>query len=346
MFITTANTLDRIPRPLQDRMEIIRIAGYTELEKLNIAKKYLVSKQREANGLSAENVLFTDSALLGLIRHYTREAGVRNLDREIASICRKVAVEVVKKDRSAKIQITGKSLHKHLGPSKYRYGRIEGEQEIGVTTGLAWTELGGELLSTEVTIMPGKGQLIITGQLGDVMKESAQAAMSYVRSRAEELGLEKDFYQKVDVHIHVPEGAIPKDGPSAGITMATSLVSALIRIPVRHDLAMTGEITLRGRVLPIGGLKEKVLAAHRGDIKTVLIPGENEKDIEEIPSTILKSVHLVPVSHMDDVLKKALILADPESLFKNKPESVESKDEPPGFEEKEEEGSGAHILPQ
>jgi ATP-dependent Lon protease len=346
MFITTANMLDRIPRPLQDRMEIIRIAGYTELEKLNIAKKYLVSKQREANGLSAENVLFTDSALLGLIRHYTREAGVRNLDREIASICRKVAVEVVKKDRSAKIQITGKSLHKHLGPSKYRYGRIEGEQEIGVTTGLAWTELGGELLSTEVTIMPGKGQLIITGQLGDVMKESAQAAMSYVRSRAEELGLEKDFYQKVDVHIHVPEGAIPKDGPSAGITMATSLVSALIRIPVRHDLAMTGEITLRGRVLPIGGLKEKVLAAHRGGIKTVLIPDENEKDIEEIPSTILKSVHLVPVSHMDDVLKKALILADPESLFKNKPDSAESKDEPPGFEEKEEEGPGAHILPQ
>jgi ATP-dependent Lon protease len=346
MFITTANMLDRIPRPLQDRMEIIRIAGYTELEKLNIAKKYLVSKQREANGLSAENVLFTDSALLGLIRHYTREAGVRNLDREIASICRKVAVEVVKKDRSAKIQITGKSLHKHLGPSKYRYGKIEGEQEIGVTTGLAWTELGGELLSTEVTIMPGKGQLIITGQLGDVMKESAQAAMSYVRSRAEELGLDKDFYQKVDVHIHVPEGAIPKDGPSAGITMATSLVSALIRIPVRHDLAMTGEITLRGRVLPIGGLKEKVLAAHRGGIKTVLIPEENEKDIEEIPSTILKSVHLVPVSHMDDVLKKALILADPESLFKNKPESAESKDEPPGFEEKEEEGPGAHILPQ
>jgi ATP-dependent Lon protease len=346
MFITTANMLDRIPRPLQDRMEIIRIAGYTELEKLNIAKKYLVSKQREANGLSPANVLFTDSALLGLIRHYTREAGVRNLDREIASICRKVAVEVVKKDRSAKIQITGKSLHKHLGPSKYRYGKIEGEQEIGVTTGLAWTELGGELLSTEVTIMPGKGQLIITGQLGDVMKESAQAAMSYVRSRAEELGLEKDFYQKVDVHIHVPEGAIPKDGPSAGITMATSLVSALIRIPVRHDLAMTGEITLRGRILPIGGLKEKVLAAHRGGIKTVLIPEENEKDIEEIPSTILKSVHLVPVSHMDDVLKKALILADPESLFKNKPESAESKDEPPGFEEKEEEGPGAHILPQ
>jgi ATP-dependent Lon protease len=344
MFITTANMLDRIPRPLQDRMEIIRIAGYTELEKLNIAKKYLIEKQREANGLSAENVLFTDSSILGLIRHYTKEAGVRSLDREIASICRKVAVEVVKKDRSAKIQITGKSLHKHLGPSKYRYGKIEGEQGIGVTTGLAWTELGGELLSTEVTIMPGKGQLTITGKLGDVMQESAQAAMSYVRSRAVELGLAKDFYQKIDVHLHVPEGAIPKDGPSAGITMATSLVSALIRMPVRHDLAMTGEITLRGRILPIGGLKEKVLAAHRGGIKTILIPEENEKDIEEIPSTILKSVNLILVSHMDDVLKKALVLDNPEKLFK--PESAEPKDEPPAFEEKEEEGPGAPILPQ
>ena len=346
MFITTANTLDRIPRPLQDRMEIIRIAGYTELEKLNIAKRYLVTKQREANGLSPENVLFTDSAILGLIRHYTKEAGVRNLDRELASICRKVAVEVVKKDRNAKIQVGAKSLHKHLGAPKFRYGKAEEEQRIGMTTGLAWTELGGELLATEVTIMPGKGQLITTGKLGDVMQESAQAAMSYVRSRALELGLEKDFYQKVDVHIHVPEGSIPKDGPSAGITMATSLVSALCRIPVRHDLAMTGEITLRGRVLPIGGLKEKVLAAHRGGIKTVLIPDENEKDIEEIPPIILKSVSLILVSHMDDVLKKALIVEDPESLFKHKPESAESKDETVGFEEKEEEAPGADILPQ
>ncbi|HEY3304821.1 MAG TPA: endopeptidase La [Candidatus Binatia bacterium] len=345
MFITTANMLDRIPRPLQDRMEIIRIAGYTELEKLNIAKKYLIGKQREANGLSSGNVLFTDSSILGLIRHYTKEAGVRSLDREIASICRKVAVEVVKKDRNAKIQISGKSLHKHLGPPKFRYGKVEGEQRIGVTTGLAWTELGGELLATEVTIMPGKGQLIITGKLGDVMQESAQAAMSYVRSRAIELGLDKDFYQKLDVHLHVPEGAIPKDGPSAGITMATSLVSALIRVPVRHDLAMTGEITLRGRVLPIGGLKEKVLAAHRGGIKTILVPEENEKDIEDIPSTILKSVDLILVSHMDAVLKKALILTDPESLFKNKTEP-ESKEEPPGFEEKEEDAPGAQILPQ
>jgi ATP-dependent Lon protease len=346
MFITTANTLDRIPRPLQDRMEIIRIAGYTELEKLNIAKRYLVEKQREANGLSPENVAFTDNAIFGLIRHYTKEAGVRNLDREIASVCRKVAVEVVKNDRNAKIHVAAKSLHKYLGPVKYRYGKAEIEQRIGVTTGLAWTELGGELLATEVTIMPGKGQLTVTGQLGDVMKESAQAAMSYVRSRAEELGLERDFYQKIDVHIHVPEGSIPKDGPSAGITMATSLVSALTRIPVHHDLAMTGEITLRGRVLPIGGLKEKVLAAHRGGIKTVLIPEENEKDVEDIPSTILKTVSLVLVSHMDEVLKKALILGDPESLFKKKRESAEAKEDSPVFEEKEEESSRTDILPQ
>ena len=345
MFITTANTLDRIPRPLQDRMEIIRIAGYTELEKLNIAKRYLVAKQRDANGLKLENILFTDNAILGLVRHYTKEAGVRNLDREIASICRKVAVEVVKKDRNAKIQIGAKSLHKFLGPSKYRYGKADVEHRIGVTTGLAWTELGGELLATEVTIMPGKGQLIITGKLGDVMQESAQAAMSYVRSRAEELGLERDFYQKIDVHIHVPEGSIPKDGPSAGITMATSLVSALTKIPVRSDLAMTGEITLRGNVLPIGGLKEKVLAAHRGGIKTVLIPEENEKDIEEVPPVILKSVDLIVVAHMDDVLKKALVLEDPESLFKSKQGTVEAQ-ESPAFERKEEEGPRAEILPQ
>ena len=317
MFITTANTLDRIPRPLQDRMEIIRIAGYTELEKLSIAKKYLLEKQKEANGLTPENLVFTDNAILGVIRHYTKEAGVRNLEREIASICRKVAVEVVRKDRNARIQVGSKSLHKYLGPIKFRYGRAETEVKIGVTTGLAWTELGGELLATEVTIMPGKGQLIITGKLGDVMQESAQAAMSYVRSRAAELGLERDFYQKLDVHIHVPEGAIPKDGPSAGITMATCLVSALMKIPVHNDLAMTGEITLRGSVLPIGGLKEKILAAHRAGIKKVLIPAENEKDIEEIPATVLKTVELELVSHMDQVLKKALILDHPDDLFRN-----------------------------
>jgi ATP-dependent Lon protease len=346
LFITTANTLDRIPRPLQDRMEIIRIAGYTELEKLSIAKKYLLEKQKEANGLIPDNVTFTDNALLGVIRNYTKEAGVRNLEREIASICRKVAVEVVKKDRNARIQVANNSLHKYLGPIKYRYGKAENEVKIGVTTGLAWTELGGELLATEVTIMPGKGQLIITGKLGDVMQESAQAAMSYVRSRAVEMGLEKDFYQKIDVHIHVPEGAIPKDGPSAGITMATSLVSALIKAPVHNDLAMTGEITLRGTVLPIGGLKEKILAAHRAGIKHVLIPAENEKDIEEIPATVLKSVELSLVAHMDDVLKKALVLDDPDSLFKKAPVETETKDDTAAFAEKVDENPGAEILPQ
>src|ERR671922_1632208 len=346
MFITTANTLDRIPRPLQDRMEIIRIAGYTELEKLSIAKKYLIEKQKEANGLTPDNATFTDNAILNVIRHYTKEAGVRNLEREIASICRKVAVEVVKKDRNAHIQVGTKSLHKYLGVEKYRYGRAETEVKIGVTTGLAWTELGGELLATEVTIMPGKGQLIITGKLGDVMQESAQAAMSYVRSRAMELGLEKDFYQKLDVHIHVPEGAIPKDGPSAGITMATSLVSALMKIPVHNDLAMTGEITLRGTVLPIGGLKEKVLAAHRAGIKKVLIPAENEKDIEEIPATVLKTVELELVSHMDQVLKKALVVDDPDSLFRNARAESQSKDEAPPFTEKVDEVPASEILPQ
>jgi ATP-dependent Lon protease len=346
MFITTANTLDRIPRPLQDRMEIIRIAGYTELEKLSIAKKYLLDKQKEANGLTADNLVFTDNAILGVVRHYTKEAGVRSLEREIAAICRKVAVEVVRRDRNAHIQIGSKSLHKYLGPVKFRYGKVETEVKIGVTTGLAWTELGGELLATEVTIMPGKGQLIITGKLGDVMQESAQAAMSYVRSRATELGLAKDFYQKLDVHIHVPEGAIPKDGPSAGITMATSLVSALMKIPVHNDLAMTGEITLRGTVLPIGGLKEKVLAAHRAGIKKVLIPAENEKDIEEIPATVLKTVELELVSHMDQVLKKALVLDDPESLFRREPLENQAKDEPPPFAEKVDDVPASEILPQ
>src|SRR6266540_3827821 len=346
MFITTANTLDRIPRPLQDRMEIIRIAGYTELEKLSIAKKYLMEKQKEANGLTKENLDFTDNAILGVIRHYTKEAGVRNLEREIASICRKVAVEVVRKDRNAHIQIGSKSLHKYLGAIKFRYGKAEAEVKIGVTTGLAWTELGGELLATEVTIMPGKGQRIITGKLGDVMQESAQAEMSYVRSRAAELGLEKDFYQKLDVHIHVPEGAIPKDGPSAGITMATSLVSALMKIPVHNDLAMTGEITLRGTVLPIGGLKEKVLAAHRAGIKKVLIPADNEKDIEEIPATVLKTVELELVAHMDQVLKKALVVNDPDNLFRNVAVEDQSKDERPPFTEKVDDVPASEILPQ
>ncbi|MEA2626633.1 MAG: ATP-dependent Lon protease [Candidatus Binatota bacterium] len=325
MFITTANTLDRIPRPLQDRLEIIRIPGYMEVEKLNIAKKYLVKKQREANGLEEPHVEFSDNAILDLIRHYTKEAGVRNLEREIASICRKVAVEVVKRDRQARIQVTAKNVPKYLGPPKFRYGRIDEQARVGLATGLAWTELGGELLGTEVTVMAGKGKLIITGKLGDVMQESAHAAMSYVRSRADILGLERDFYQKVDIHIHVPEGGIPKDGPSAGITMATALASALTRYPVRHDLAMTGEITLRGRVLPIGGLKEKVLAAHRAGVKTVLIPLENEKDVREIPPAILKSLRIELVDHMDQVLKKALIVDHPETFLQRATPPLETK---------------------
>lgn len=328
MFITTANTLERIPRPLQDRMEIIRLPGYTEIEKLNIAKKYLVKKQREANGLEERHIEFSDNAILQIVRDYTKEAGVRNLEREIATVCRKVAVEVVKDNRQGRVIVTAKNLQKHLGVPKFRTGRREETNKIGVATGLAWTELGGELLATEVTVMPGKGKLIITGKLGDVMQESAQAAMSYVRSRADELGLERDFYQKVDIHIHVPEGGIPKDGPSAGITMATAVVSALTRYPVRSEVAMTGEITLRGRVLPIGGLKEKVLAAHRGGIKTVLIPLENEKDIREIPPVILKSVGLELVDHMDQVLCKALVIPDRENFLHRSPREFEEESKP------------------
>lgn len=318
LFICTANNLDRIPRPLQDRMEIIRIPGYTEWEKLHIAKKYLLKKQRDANGLSEQNIDCPESALMGVIRSYTRESGVRNLEREIGSLCRKVAVEVVKKDRHMRIRITQKTLPKYLGPQRYRINKAEQEDKIGVVTGLAWTDMGGELLATEVTVMPGKGKLTITGKIGDVMQESAQAAMSYVRSRADELGLEKDFYQRVDIHVHIPEGAIPKDGPSAGVTMATSLVSALIKIPVRHEVAMTGEITLRGRVLPIGGLKEKILAAHRGGIKEVLIPAENEKDLPDVPTSILREVKIKTVEHIDDVLRQALRLSDPGSFLRKK----------------------------
>jgi ATP-dependent Lon protease len=343
MFITTANTLERIPRPLQDRMEIIRIAGYTEIEKLNIAKRYLIAKQRETNGLKDENLEISDNGLLAVIRHYTKEAGVRNLEREIASICRKVAVEVVKNDRNARIRVSGRNLVQYLGPPRYRYGKAEEDSKVGVATGLAWTELGGEILATEVTVMPGKGKLIITGRLGDVMQESAQAALSYVRSRAMELGLKRDFYQHVDIHIHVPEGATPKDGPSAGITMATALVSALTKMPVRHDVAMTGEVTLRGRVLPIGGLKEKVLAAHRAGCKTILVPAENEKDIKEIPTTILRSVNIELVDHMDHVLRKALIIADPDS-FLRKVEAAEEAVPGSPFTEGEPAGAPPDVV--
>jgi ATP-dependent Lon protease len=319
MFITTANNLYSIPLPLQDRMEIIRLPGYTEVEKLHIAEQFLIPKQCQANGLEKSNIQFSENAILTIIRNYTREAGVRNLEREIAAICRKVAREVAEKGKDHKVAISSQSVAKYLGVPKYRYGKTEEKDEIGLTNGLAWTEFGGELLQTEVVVLPGKGKLLITGKLGEVMQESAQAALSYVRSKAEILGLSPDFYRKVDIHVHVPEGAIPKDGPSAGITIATSIISALLRIPVKQKVAMTGEITLRGRVLPIGGLKEKIIAAHRHQIKTVIIPRENEKDIKEIPARILKEVELVPVEHMDEVLKLALAVDDPESLFKAPP---------------------------
>jgi ATP-dependent Lon protease len=275
----------------------------------------LIKKQSDQNGLGSENISFSDKAILSIIRTYTKEAGVRNLEREISSICRKVAREVVKGGEDTKISIMAQSIHKYLGVPKYRYGRAEEKDTIGVGTGLAWTDFGGELLQTEATLMPGKGSLVLTGKLGDVMQESAQAALSYVRSRARQLRLPDNFYEKIDIHIHVPEGAIPKDGPSAGITLATSIVSALTRKPVSRDIAMTGEITLRGRVLPIGGLKEKILAAHRGGVAKVLIPFENKKDIEEIPKKILKKVEIILVEHMDQVLREALVLKEGEQLF-------------------------------
>ena len=329
MFITTANTLYTIPPALQDRMEIIRLPGYTEFDKLNIAKQFLVKKQNEANGLKPENIQFSDGAIYEIIRRYTKEAGVRNLEREIASVCRKVAKEVVKRGPKTKVKITERSIAKHLGVPKFHYGRAEEKDEVGLAVGLAWTEVGGELLGIETAIMPGKGGLTITGKLGEVMQESAQAALTYVRSRAAALELDPNFYKKLDIHVHVPEGAIPKDGPSAGITMATAIASALLKVPVHRDLAMTGEITLRGRVLPIGGLKEKVLAAHRGLIKNVLIPKENAKDIKEIPGKILKDVELILVEHMDEVLKQSLVVDDPDKLFARLIEEAEEVLVPP-----------------
>jgi len=314
-FITTANELIGIPPPLQDRMEIIRLPGYTEIEKLHIAKRFLIKKQIEQNGLSENNISFSDQAILNIIRYYTREAGVRNLEREIAAVCRKMAREVAKKGLFTKIRISANSLHRYLGIRKFHYGRKEEKDEIGLATGLAWTSAGGELLHIETTVMPGKGDLVLTGTLGDVMKESAKAALSYVRTRGRRLGMPDDFYEKIDIHIHVPEGATPKDGPSAGITVAASIASALLRKSVKRNLAMTGEITLRGRILPIGGLKEKIIAAHRGGIEKVLIPQENKKDIEEIPARVLKKVELILVEHMDEVLEKALTMVKGEDLF-------------------------------
>jgi ATP-dependent Lon protease len=323
-FVTTANNLHSIPPPLQDRMEIIKLDGYTEEDKLKIAQGFLIPKQLEANGFKPDDIQFNERSIQEIIRRYTREAGVRNLERNIASVCRKVARErLKKKETDKKYRITAKTIHRHLGIPKFRFGLVEDKDEVGLSTGLAWTEVGGELLQIETTLMPGKGKLTITGKLGDVMQESAQAALSYVRSRALRLGLLPDFYQKLDIHVHVPEGAIPKDGPSAGITMATSMVSALLKIPVRRDIAMTGEITLRGRVLPIGGLTEKLLAARRGNIKHVLIPKENERNLQEVPIRVRKLLNIELVEHMDEVLQKALVLKEGIPLFTEVPvESV------------------------
>jgi ATP-dependent Lon protease len=306
MFIATANVLHTIPQPLQDRMEILRLPGYTEQEKVEIAKRFLMTKEMEASGVTSKDLEFSNDALNAIIQNYTREAGVRNLQREIASICRKVARSVVKGKGHKRVQIEPANLSAYLGIPKYRSNRLEQQHEIGFVTGLAWTEVGGEILSTEATLMSGKGNLTLTGKLGEVMQESAQAAMSYVRSRASLFGIPKDFHRHLDMHIHVPEGAIPKDGPSAGVTMATSLVSALTGIPVRRDVAMTGEITLRGKVLPIGGVKEKLLAAHRAGIRTLILPRDNEKDLADVPVEIQSEFAIHFVETMDEVLKVAL----------------------------------------
>jgi ATP-dependent Lon protease len=314
MFITTANTLSGIPVPLQDRMEIIQLSGYTEFEKLNIALKYLVPRQRKECGLEDVKLDFTEGAVRTIIHHYTKESGVRSLEREVASVCRKVARKVVSDGKDKPIEVTAKSIPKYLGVPKYRLGKRSDHDEVGLVNGLAVTSVGGDLLPAEAVVLPGKGKLVVTGLLEKGMEESAQAAMSYVRSHLERLGLANDAYQKVDVHVHFPD-FVRKDGPSAGVTMVTAVVSALIKMPVRQDLAMTGEVTLRGRVLPIGGLKEKLLAAHRSGISTVIMPKENRKDLRDVPRRVLKSLRLVLVEHVDDVLREALILPDPLKVF-------------------------------
>ena len=319
-FITTANNLHGIPVPLQDRMEIIQLNGYTEEEKLHIATGFLLLKQLEANGFKSGEITIGEPAILEIIRRYTREAGVRSLERTIASVCRKVARDRLKNhEPRKKYRVSPEDIEGYLGVPKYRFGLAEERDEIGLTTGMAWTEVGGELLQIEATVMPGSGKLTITGKLGDVMQESARAALSYVRSRALRLGLDSDFYQKIDIHVHVPEGAIPKDGPSAGITIATSIASAILRLPVDRSLAMTGEITLRGRVLPIGGLTEKLLAARRGNITNVLMPRDNERNLREVPQNIRDSLNIELVDNVDEVLQRALIVREGETLFKDLP---------------------------
>jgi len=335
MFVATANSLHSIPRPLLDRMEIIHIEGYTETEKFHIARQYLVPKQIEAHGLKDRKITFQDQAMRTLIRFYTREAGVRNLERQIANVCRKLAREIVKEDamnemnekkgkkkaakvaKAGNISVTPKKVIELLGAEKYKFGRIEETNEIGLTNGMAWTEVGGDLLAVEATVVPGRGKFTVTGQLGDVMKESCSAAMSYARSRGPLFGLDKEYFQNIDVHIHLPEGATPKDGPSAGIALTTSIVSAIMKIPVKRTVAMTGEVSLRGKVLEIGGLKEKVMAAHRGGIKTIICPKENEKDLKDIPKEIMKDLKIILVDHVDQVLVNALDVKGPRDVFKN-----------------------------
>jgi ATP-dependent Lon protease len=304
MFVTTANTL-RIPQPLLDRMEVIRIHGYTEDEKVEIARRHLIMKQLDAHGLKEDEWSISDAALRNLIRYYTREAGVRNLEREIANLTRKATKDILVKNLK-RVAVTRRNLENIAGVRRYRYGEVEAEDMVGVTAGLAWTEVGGEILTIEAVMLPGKGKMTITGKLGDVMQESIQAAKSYVQSRAPEFGIKPTMFEKKDIHVHVPEGATPKDGPSAGVGMVTSIVSVLTALPVRRDVAMTGEVTLRGRVLPIGGLKEKLLAALRGGLKTVLIPQENEKDLAEIPDNVKRSLEIISVSNVGDVLTHAL----------------------------------------
>jgi len=317
MFICTANVLHNIPAPLQDRVEVIQIPGYIESEKLGIAQTHLVKKQCERNGLAEGQIEFSKEGLLELIRHYTRESGVRGLEREIASICRKVARQVVSDgERFKPVRVTPKVVHSMLGAPKYRYGRAQQQNRIGVCTGLAFTETGGELLETEVAVIAGQGNLKVTGRLGEVMQESANAAMTYIRSRAKQLGLKSDFNAHLDLHLHVPEGGIPKDGPSAGITIATAIASAMTRVPIYSNVAMTGEITLQGRVLPVGGLKEKLIAAHRGGIEKVLIPKENMRDLKEVPVSVLRKLEIVAVEHMDEVLVQALVLEEGKTFLR------------------------------
>jgi len=322
MFVTTANSL-RMPQPLLDRMEIIRIPGYTEDEKVEIAKRHLINKQGEAHGLKKEEWSISDDALRDLIRYYSREAGVRNLEREIANLARKSVKEIVTR-KLPKIAVTRKNLEKFAGVKKFRFGETEAEDMVGVVTGLAWTEVGGEILTIESVLLPGKGNVKQTGKLGDVMQESVSAALSYVRSRSLRFGIKPTLFEKRDIHVHVPEGATPKDGPSAGVAMATSIVSILTGIPVRRDVAMTGEITLRGRILPIGGLKEKLLAALRAGITTVFIPKENEKDLAEIPDNVKKHLKLIPVADVDEVIAQALARRPVAIEWEEPPESPEA----------------------